>query len=512
VSSLESAVIERRTRFPATALRSWPVGVDWAIVGALTVLAFALRLVFLGDSLLDDELYMYRIVHHQSLGTALSLIRHTEKTPPLFFLLSWVTIKLGDPTHWMRVPSLVCGTGLVPLGYALGTRTVGRKAGLVGATFLAITPFALYYGWNARAYAGLAFLSGASTLCLLMALKSNRKLWWLAYGAAVAGVLYTHYTGVFVLLVQAAWAFWTHRERIRELIVVHVLVAVAYAPWIPSFLLQQKHSQNEAERIALLAPPTWSRFVQFDGRVLFGHPGVALSDLPGTLAVALAVGVIVVAVAAALARGWQRGFREHRLRAPIALLGLAALAAPVGVGLYSLQPHKSFLLPRNLSSSFVAAELMLAWLLVSMRRELAVLAVGVMLVVMGIGTVRSSDHNNRNAQYRAAAMFIDAAAHPGDPVLEHFVVLPPGPLAAVLVLNFKHPHPVFPPGSNEAGAWARARLGAHVFLVDQLPGYFKKVRHLPRTTGPGKRFVLTAERRYVGVQDLLVGEYAFAGS
>lgn len=256
------AVIDRKPSFfaghrfgPASGGRSdVSVRVDWLVVGALTVVALVLRVLFLGDSLLDDELYMYRIVHHTSVGTMLNLIRHTEKTPPLFFLAPWVTVKLGDPTEWMRVPSLISGTACVPLGYVLGTRTVGRKAGVVGAAFLTLAPFGIYYGHNARAYAGLAFFSALSTLCLLTAVETNRRRWWVMYGVAAAAVLYTHYTGVFVLVIQAVWACWAHRERLRALLVVNALVLVAYTPWIPSFLLQQKHSLDEAERIALLVP------------------------------------------------------------------------------------------------------------------------------------------------------------------------------------------------------------------------------------------------------------------
>ncbi len=198
---------------------------------------------------------MFNIVHGRSLGQAMSIVRETEKTPPLFFIFTWLTVKLGDPTYWIRLPSLLFGSALVPLGYLLGVRTVGRQAGLLAAAMLALSSFSIFYGTEARAYAAVAFFAGLSTLCLLEALRTGRRRWWAAYGLAVLAVLYTHYMGVFVVVAQAAWAMWTRREHLRALVIVHTLVVLAYLPWLPSFLLQEKHSADEARRIAAVAPP-----------------------------------------------------------------------------------------------------------------------------------------------------------------------------------------------------------------------------------------------------------------
>ena len=66
----------------------------------------------------------------------------------------------------------------------------------------AIAPFAVYYGSEARAYSALTCLALASTYALLRALDGNSRWWWAAFAAATAAVMYTHYTGVFVLLAQ----------------------------------------------------------------------------------------------------------------------------------------------------------------------------------------------------------------------------------------------------------------------------------------------------------------------
>ena len=58
---------------------------------------------------------------------------------------------------------------------------------------------------------------------------------------ARALVLYTHYTGVFAIAAQAAWAFWAGRERLRQVALANAAVAVAYLAWVPSFFNQREN-------------------------------------------------------------------------------------------------------------------------------------------------------------------------------------------------------------------------------------------------------------------------------
>jgi 4-amino-4-deoxy-L-arabinose transferase-like glycosyltransferase len=487
--------------------RSTRSTVSWAaVVSGLTIVAFALRLAFLHDSLFGDELFMFDIVHDRSLGGVMSVVVHTEKTPPLFFLLAWASAKLGDPTVWMRVPSLIFGTALVPMAYVLGVRTVGRVAAVVAAAILTLDPFALFYGVEGRAYAAIAFLAAFSTWCLLRALDTNDRRWWVAYGLGALAALYTHYMGAFVLVVQVAWALRTHRSRVRELIVVNGLVVLGFVPWIPWYLVQQRHSGDEARRIAALAPVSLKFFGQVNAVVLFGHPFVSLSQLPGRAAVTLGVTLIAVAAVAAAARVW-RAPGGMGLASPRVLVGLLAVATPAGVALISLRPHMSFLLPRNLSPSLVMMALLVGWLLVSLDRHASVPAVALLLAVLVVGAVRMFNPENRRSPYRQVAHFIDARARPGDPVVQHFVQPVKGALADVLRVELKHPHAVFQTPAGEARAWERGRREAHVFVVWQLPGVFKVAKRAGRFTGPGKDFVLVAQGRYRGLEDVLVGEY-----
>jgi mannosyltransferase len=484
----------------------------WAplAVGGLTLLALLLRLPLAHDSLLGDELIMFQIVHDHSLSEVWHIVRETEKTPPLFFYLNWAAIRLGDPTEWIRAPAVLFGTALIPVVYGLGLRTVGRVAGVVAAAIVTLDPFAIFYGTEARPYGALACLGALSTLCLLEALDTNRRRWWAAYGLTVVGVAYTHYMGIFVLLVQVLWAFWVHRDRVAELVIVHALVVIAYVPWISSYVLQQQHSGDEATRVAALSPPSFARFTDIDVRLVLGHPFFPLSEIPGRVPVAIALAVIAVALAVAARRAWRARDRARLSSRPL-LIGLLAVASPVGVGLVSLRPHMSFLLMRNYAASLPAAALIIAWLLTRLPRRAAAAAVAAILGVLVIGAAQASQPVHRRSDYRDAAAWVEEHARPGDPVVQSFL-LQGDALGTAVTINFKHPHPTYGlNGVDQAPAWERGRQGAHVFVLLGLTGIFKDTQHLGRLAGPDNRFALIRERRYPGMETVIVGEYRYLG-
>jgi uncharacterized membrane protein len=474
------------------------------VVGGLTVVAFVLRLLLVRDSLLGDELILYDIVHDRSLGDILQIVHDTEKTPPLGFVLAWASAHIGDPTLWIRLPSLLAGTALVPVTYLLGRETVGTAAGIVAAAVVTLQPYSIFYATEARAYALVALLAALSTVALLRALQTNRRAWWVVYGLAVVAATYTHYVAIFVLVAQTAWAFWVHRERLRELLVVHGLILLAYLPWLPSLVVQLRHSGDEAGRIAVLAPPSLEYFAQINAQMTVGQPFVSLRAVPGRIPEI----VIGLTVAAALAMAAVRLFRGARPSARGVLVILLAVATPLGIAALSLRPDASWMLPRNLIASLPAVTVVIGWLLVSLPRRPAIAAVAVVLLSLAVGTVRALDHSNRRTQYRAAAQVIDERAKPGDPIIQHYFFSGQGALGRVLAINLDRPRPVFLAESGEEDAgWERARDTGRAFVVLPMPGDFKKREHLDRFDGPGDSFELRFERRFAGLEDVLVGEY-----
>ena len=64
--------------------------------------------------------------------------------------------------------------------------TVGRVPGAIGAAVVAVSPFSLYYGVEARPYATLAFCCALSTYALVRAARTREVRWWGLYAVAAA--------------------------------------------------------------------------------------------------------------------------------------------------------------------------------------------------------------------------------------------------------------------------------------------------------------------------------------
>ena len=183
-----------------------PVVLPLVVLG-MVVVGGVLRLVVARQDLFGDELATYWVVSTRGLRGVVETVSTTaEITPPFSFVLSWLTTRLGLSPELVRLPALVAGIAAIPLVYAVGTRTVGRSAAVLGAALTTLSPFMIFYSAEARGYGLLMGLLLLSTLALLLAIDTDKAGWWVLYGLCVCLAAYTHYTAVFVLVGQLGWA------------------------------------------------------------------------------------------------------------------------------------------------------------------------------------------------------------------------------------------------------------------------------------------------------------------
>ncbi|MEK7214352.1 MAG: glycosyltransferase family 39 protein, partial [Chloroflexota bacterium] len=131
----------------------------------------------------------------------------------------WLQVSHTD--FWLRLPTALLGTAVIPLTYGLGQRLLGERAGLLAALFCALTSYQVYYSRYPRSYMLLTLLAVAAALSLYGALHQRRWRHWALHGAAVVLALYTHPYAFFLL--PALWGFallWSLRNRIRTLVPV----------------------------------------------------------------------------------------------------------------------------------------------------------------------------------------------------------------------------------------------------------------------------------------------------
>jgi 4-amino-4-deoxy-L-arabinose transferase-like glycosyltransferase len=392
---------------------------EWAPVAALTLVGFVLRAVGLDQALYGDEIFTYDIVTQNGLLDVLREVRQTSITPPLHYAVGWSAVQLGDPITAIRLPSLILGTATVPLVFAIGRRAVGPGAALVATALMALSPFAVWYGVEARAYATMVFAVAVSMYGLLRALDSERpaRAWWLVFVIASASALYAHYTAAFVLATQVAWGLWSSRGsgRWREVALAGCLVFVAYLPWVPFYLDQRGNPGIYA--IDALFPLTLESALESPLNLVVGQPFTEWNTLLGPVGTAVLglAGAVVVAGAAIAVRSGRPAPEGWVPNRALLVAGLA-LATPVGLIVYAAL-GTSLYAPRNLSASLPAICLALGALTMRIEPRAGRAAALLLLAAVGLASARGLQDEHQRPPYKEIAARLDREAGPRDAVL-----------------------------------------------------------------------------------------------
>jgi 4-amino-4-deoxy-L-arabinose transferase-like glycosyltransferase len=410
------------------------------LVAALALVGAVVRVVVAHQSLFADELSTYWISARHGIGGVLSLmygtgaIKHAEITPPLSFLLSWLTTRPGDSPELLRLPELIGGIATIPVVYLLGLRTVGRRAAVVAAALVTFSPFMIYYSAEARAYGVMMLAVVVSTLAMLRALDTGGRRWWVVYAVAACAAFYSHYTSIFVLAAQALWAFWVRPDARRPLVVSSLAAGAGVIPWIPGLI---RDMQSPTLTILSALSPFNPGEVRLDlEHWSIGYPyskAGGLTGLPGTPAlIMLAVAVVLVLSGLILARrsastssgGAVRllALRDQRVRLMVVLL----LATPVGEAVVSAAGNHQFSV-RNLAASWPFLALVGGLILTAQRTLIAILASGLAVVALALGASKMFSGRFTRPAYDSAAAYVSGRAQPGDVVIDGTGFLSPGP-------------------------------------------------------------------------------------
>jgi mannosyltransferase len=244
----------REARGPAPAWVSWThqLGVHGAIVVALTAAAAALRFSLLAhQGFWFDEANTSQLVSY-SPGPMLTLIKHYESTPPLYYCVAWVWARIfGFGEAGLRSLSAFAGVLAVPVAYGAAARLISRRAGLMAAALTAFSPLLIWYSQEARAYEFVVLLSSLSLLTFAFALHKPSPRALGLWAAACWLALASEYYAVLVVVPEALWLIYTHRYGAarRRTLITGAVLAVFAAP-----LLWFAISQNATGHASWIAP------------------------------------------------------------------------------------------------------------------------------------------------------------------------------------------------------------------------------------------------------------------
>ena len=415
-------------------------GFPWS--GILLVLVTALAAAVRCLTLSAQSLWLDEVSTTVEAGRPLSSLFLSLFDPhqgyPLYILgMRFWTALFGSSEAALRWPSAIAGLGAVPLLYLLGQRLFNRAIGLLAALFFALSPLAVWYSQEAKAYAIVLLLTVASWLVLWEAVERRARWPWWAFGLlAILSLLAHRLIAVLSLIGQLSYVVYVAQQgrftvRHRRLLVgllLAVLLATLAGLWL--VLGQGGAARQFGTRRDWTAP--LDAFSQFSLRITPRPPDLGRG--PDRRPWLLAFGIVALAGIIGLVRDVRRAGRSRR---PAVFLLSFLLAPPLAFFLFYLLVGP-FYYERYLLGALPAYLLLLAVGIATLWRwagdlaragerppaialgTLAVAAVAVLLATSWreVQTYNLSRQPHKE-QFREATRYLQEHLHPGDVVVIH---------------------------------------------------------------------------------------------
>jgi hypothetical protein len=272
-----------RLSSPDSAKRTKPadqqqrIGAAWwlILIACLLLGAFTLRIWSINkESFWADEGWSMLIANGPTLGTVVGNTVNDQHPPLYFAILHYWTMAVGDSELTSRMLSTLWSLLGVALAYRLSTDVFrSRGAGLLGALILGLADNDIMMAQETRHYTQMTALALLSSVYYFRYVRSGRRgagLGW--FGASVA-LMYTHYLGAFVLLIQGLHALILVRpiRKKLDLIVRLALVGAAWLPWLFVFLNQSAVRYTRPIIYRNSIPNTPETFITLRGDLLGGQ-------------------------------------------------------------------------------------------------------------------------------------------------------------------------------------------------------------------------------------------------
>ncbi len=206
------------------------------------------------QSLGNDELSSWFRSHYASLTEVVNLGVRPDVHPPGYqIFLFFVERYVGDSEAILRLPSAIAGIFSIVAICLVGQQLYSYREGLIAAALMAIMWCPIYYSQEVRAYSILllfTLLAAYFWIEIVKWLGAGKKVSpyvALAYVITAVIAAYSHYYGVYFIVLQGLLAALILRKRgqaILSLFAIYGLILLAYVPWLPSMVsqLSSKHA------------------------------------------------------------------------------------------------------------------------------------------------------------------------------------------------------------------------------------------------------------------------------
>ncbi len=240
----------------------------------------------------------------------------STNNPPLPYLIQALTVRTADSSEfWLRFPSAVFSALGILVAYLVASTLINRRAGLITAFFVSISPFDVNYAQEARSYALLYLVVSLSYLFFFRWQErgGKRDLWlWALTSASLA---YIHYLGPLAIAAQYLIFFLRRdsRGRWRQWATAQVVLVVAWLP-LAANLMRRISAQIDGLWI-----PEYSNYTYLFAKTVATVSGMLIYQryLPELLALGLGLSLAFVR--------WEEGRPRLRFTARTATLLLMLL-------------------------------------------------------------------------------------------------------------------------------------------------------------------------------------------
>jgi uncharacterized membrane protein len=154
---------------------------------------------------------------------------------PLYSLILHFWSVVSSSEAWLRAPSAITGVASVYLCYRWLISLGRRDCALIGALFLALSPFNLYYSQELRFYSQLTMFLFLSLIVFRRFLSKPTYANGALLGVSLAATCFSHFSGGFLCLGLVVYLFIAGRVRgmyLRAGVLAALVVFVMISPWI----------------------------------------------------------------------------------------------------------------------------------------------------------------------------------------------------------------------------------------------------------------------------------------
>lgn len=197
------------------------------------------------QSLWNDELESWRQASCNKL-TEVILNNQWDIHPPGYrIFLYYVEKYLGDSEKTLRFPSVISGAVSILVIFMLGLRYYSFREGLIASSLMSACLCPIFYSQEARAYSMLLLFSMLSFYFWFLIIDVLRKRIKVQKYAVIGYITcsivssYLHYYGLFLVILQGAYALLIFIRRSKVLIkivLIYMPILFAYLPWLPFML------------------------------------------------------------------------------------------------------------------------------------------------------------------------------------------------------------------------------------------------------------------------------------